>query len=31
MGATNLLLSFGRRPTVESLELFASEVMPAFR
>jgi len=31
MGATTLMLSFGRRPSVETLELFASEVMPAFR
>jgi len=31
MGATTLLLSFGRRPRPESLELFAAEVMPRFR
>jgi F420-dependent oxidoreductase-like protein len=31
MGATTLLLSFGRLPTVAALELFAERVMPAFR
>ncbi len=31
MGATTLILSFGRRPTLESLELFATEVMSHFR
>lgn len=31
MGATTLLLSFGRRPSVETLELFATEVMSRFR
>lgn len=31
MGATTLLLSFGRRPNLPALELFATEVLPAFR
>ncbi|MDG2303555.1 MAG: TIGR03560 family F420-dependent LLM class oxidoreductase [Candidatus Binatia bacterium] len=31
MGATTLMLSFGRTPSLEALELFAAEVMPAFR
>ena len=31
MGATTLILSFGRRPNLAALELFASEVLPAFR
>lgn len=31
MGATHLMLSFGRRPTIETLELFSSEVMAHFR
>ena len=31
MGATSLLLSFGRNPPVEMLELFAGTVLPAFR
>lgn len=30
MGASTLILSFGRRPSIESLELFASEVMSKF-
>jgi F420-dependent oxidoreductase-like protein len=31
MGATTLLLSFGRNPSLEMLELFAEKVIPAFR
>ena len=31
MGITTLILSFGRVPAIESLELFAEKVMPAFR
>lgn len=31
MGATTLMLSFGRRPSIETLEMFASEVMAEFR
>lgn len=31
MGATNLILRFGRRPSHEALELFAAEVMPHLR
>ena len=31
MGATSLILSFGRNPRVEMLELFAERVIPAFR
>lgn len=30
MGVSTLILSFGRRPSIESLELFASEVMSKF-
>jgi F420-dependent oxidoreductase-like protein len=30
-GATTLILSFGRKPPHESLELFAEQVLPAFR
>ena len=31
MGITTLILSFGRVPSIEALELFAEKVMPAFR
>jgi alkanesulfonate monooxygenase SsuD/methylene tetrahydromethanopterin reductase-like flavin-dependent oxidoreductase (luciferase family) len=31
MGATTLVLSFGRNPAIASLELFAERVLPAFR
>ena len=31
MGATSLVLSFGRNPSIEMLELFAETVIPAFR
>ena len=31
MGATGFILSFGRNPRVETLELFAERVIPAFR
>jgi F420-dependent oxidoreductase-like protein len=31
MGLTTLVMSFGRAPSVEMLELFAERVMPAFR
>jgi F420-dependent oxidoreductase-like protein len=31
MGITSLILSFGRNPSVETLELFAARVMSAFR
>ena len=31
MGATTLIMSFGRRPRLEALEIFAREVIPAFR
>ena len=31
MGITSFVISFGRNPKVETLELFAERVMPAFR
>lgn len=31
MGATSFVISFGRNPRIETLELFAERVMPAFR
>jgi F420-dependent oxidoreductase-like protein len=31
MGATSFVLSFGRNPSLEALELFAEQVIPAFR
>jgi hypothetical protein len=31
MGITSFIMSFGRHATGESLELFAREVIPAFR
>lgn len=31
MGATTLLLSFGRNPSLHALELFAERVLPSFR
>ncbi|HZR84377.1 MAG TPA: TIGR03560 family F420-dependent LLM class oxidoreductase [Candidatus Binatia bacterium] len=31
MGATSFVLSFGRNPSIASLELFAERVVPAFR
>jgi F420-dependent oxidoreductase-like protein len=31
MGATTIVMSFGRNPTIPALELFAERVIPAFR
>jgi alkanesulfonate monooxygenase SsuD/methylene tetrahydromethanopterin reductase-like flavin-dependent oxidoreductase (luciferase family) len=31
MGATSFIISFGRNPSVEMLQLFAERVIPAFR